>query len=59
MGQNPTIPSPVSPIFHPCNAFLTARSEHHSIAACGQIIAFDLSMYTSQRPLYWQCWKVL
>jgi len=40
-GQNPTTSSHSFPIFHPRIAFSMARSEHHSNAACGQIVAFD------------------
>ena len=53
-GKNPTIPSPISPNFHPRNAFSVAMSEHGTDEAChcGQIMAFDSSNDPSRRLLY-------
>jgi len=55
-GQNPTTPSQ---IFHPHNALSMARSEHHSLEPCGQIVAFDSSKDASRRLLYWQCCNLM
>ena len=58
-GQNPTIPSPIFPLFFTpvMHSLSMARSEHHSFEPsepCGQIAVFDSSKDASLRPLYWR-----
>ena len=53
-GQNATLLPLFPPSFHPRDAFSMARSEHHSNADCGYIVAFDSSKDASRRPLHRQ-----